>query len=59
MKRRDLIRILEQAGFVQMPSGHASNHDKYRKGKVTVRVKRHREIEDEIAKRILREAGLR
>lgn len=44
------------AGFVYEKG---SNYDKYVKGSVTVTVGRHREISDEMAKVILRQAGLR
>lgn len=56
MQRRELIRILEEAGFISKGS---TNHEKFVKGDKLVLVKRHREIEGQIAKRILREAGLR
>ena len=54
MQRRELIRILEEAGFI---SKGGTNHEKFVKGDKLVLVKRHRE--DQIAKRILRQAGLR
>jgi predicted RNA binding protein YcfA (HicA-like mRNA interferase family) len=50
------IRILEEAGFI---SKGGTNHEKFVKGDKLVLVKRHREIEEQIAKRILRQAGLR
>lgn len=56
MQRRELIRILEEAGFI---SKGGTNHEKFVKGDKLVLVKRHREIADQIAKRILRQAGLR
>lgn len=56
MQRRELIRILEEAGFI---SKGGTNHEKFVKGDKLVLVKRHREIEDQIANRILRQAGLR
>ena len=56
MQRRELVRILKAAGFV---SKGGTNHEKFYKDGRMVLVKRHREIEDQIAKRILREAGLR
>lgn len=55
-KRRVLVKQLLAAGFVYEKG---SNHDKYVKGSVTVTVGRHREISDEMAKVILRQAGLR
>ena len=54
-KRRVLVKQLLAAGFVYEKG---SNHDKYVKGSVTVTVGRHREISDEMAKVILRQAGL-
>ena len=51
-KRRVLVKQLLAAGFVYEKG---SNHDKYVKGSVG----RHREISDEMAKVILRQAGLR
>ena len=56
MQRRELIRILEEAGFI---SKGGTNHEKFVKGDKLVLVKRHREIEEQIAKRILRQPGLR
>lgn len=55
-KRRDLVKQLEDAGFW---SEKGTRHEHYTNGKVTVMVKRHREIPDQIAKKILRQAGLR
>lgn len=55
-KRAELVKMLKKAGFV---STGGTNHEHFTKGNVTVLVKRHREIPDEIAKKILREAGLR
>lgn len=56
MQRRELVRILLEAGFV---SKGGTKHEAFTNGEVVVRVKRHREIEDQTAKRILRQAGLR
>ena len=56
MQRRELVRILLQAGFV---SRGGTKHEVFVKGRVRVLVKRHREIEDQSAKKILRKAGLR
>lgn len=55
-KRRVLVKQLLAAGFIYEKG---SNHDKHVKGSVTVMVGRHREISDEMAKVILRQAGLR
>lgn len=56
MQRRELVRILLQAGFV---SKGGTKHEAFVKGDIRILVKRHREIEDQTAKRILRQAGLR
>lgn len=55
-QRRELVRMLEAAGF---RSVGGTKHERFTNGKVTVQVKRHREIEDATAKRILKQAGLR
>lgn len=56
MQRRELVRMLIAAGFV---SKGGTKHETFKRGEEMVRVKRHREIEDETAKRILKKAGLR
>lgn len=56
MQRRELVRILEGAGFI---SKGGTKHEKFQRGDVTVMVKRHREIPEIIAGKILRQAGLR
>lgn len=56
MQRRELVRILEADGWV---SRGGTNHEHFWKNGRMIMVKRHREIADQIAKRILREAGLR
>lgn len=56
MQRRELVRILLKAGF---ESKGGTKHEMFVKDGLRVLVKRHREIEDQSAKRILREAGLR
>lgn len=56
MQRRELVGILVSAGF---ETKGGTKHEKFVKGSVTVLVKRYREIPDQVAKRILREAGLR
>lgn len=56
MQRRELVGILERAGFV---SKGGTKHEVFFDGHRRVLVKRHREIEDQVAKKILRDAGLR
>jgi mRNA interferase HicA len=58
MKRRDIIKKLEENGFIL--DRHGTNHDIYYNEKTNRRVPigRHREIDDILAKEILKEAGL-
>lgn len=56
MQRRELVRLLEERGFL---SKGGTKHEKFACGEVAVLVPRHREIPDQVAKRILRDAGLR
>ena len=57
MKRKDLIKMLEKAGFVF--SGHGGNHDTYKRGNETEQVPRHTEINEITAKKILKKWGLK
>ncbi len=56
MKQRDLIKRLEKAGFVM--KRHGSDHDIYRRGNDEEQVPRHREIDERLAKGILKGWGL-
>lgn len=56
MKQRDLIKKLEKAGFVM--KRHGGDHDIYRRGNDEEQVPRHREIDERLAKAILRRWGL-
>jgi predicted RNA binding protein YcfA (HicA-like mRNA interferase family) len=57
MKRRNLTRLLESGGFI---SQGEAKHDKYLHpdGRWT-EVPRHKEIDERLAARILRQAGFR
>lgn len=57
MKRRDLIKKLENAGF--RFKEHGGNHDTYKRGKDTEQVPRHKEINEITAKMILKRWGLK
>ncbi|MBR2595188.1 MAG: type II toxin-antitoxin system HicA family toxin [Solobacterium sp.] len=57
MKRRDLIKRLESAGFVFWR--HGANHDIYRRGTVQETIERHSEIPERLAAKILRRNGIR
>lgn len=56
MKRRDLIKKLEAAGF--RLHSHAGSHDKYKRGNDTEMVPRHKEINERTAQSILKKWGL-
>ena len=56
MKQRDLIKLLEAAGFVFKE--HGGNHDKYQRGNDIIIVPRHREINEITAKKIIKKWGL-
>ncbi len=56
MKRRDLVKKLEKAGF--RFKEHGGNHDTYKRGADTEQVPRHKEINEITAKNILKKWGL-
>ena len=57
MKRRELIKTLEQNGFAFSRNG--SRHDIYKKEKIRIAVPRHSEIEEFLVKQILKEADIK
>ena len=52
MKRKDLIKRLEKAGFVF--ERHGGNHDVYKRGKDTENIPRHTEVKENLAKGIIK-----
>ena len=56
MKRRDLIKKLENVVFVL--ERHGGDHDIYVRGSEKETVPRHKEIDERLAKAILRKRGL-
>ena len=52
MKQADLVKKLEDAGFVF--ERHGGNHDIYVKGNVRETIPRHREVNERLAKAILK-----
>lgn len=56
MKQRDLIKKLEKAGF--QFERHGGNHDVYKRGDDEEQIPRHREINERLAKAILKKWGL-
>lgn len=57
MKRRDLEKMLERAGFELYR--HGSEHDIYKRSKDEESIPRHREIDERLAKHIIRKWGLK
>ncbi|MBE5848926.1 MAG: type II toxin-antitoxin system HicA family toxin [Lachnospiraceae bacterium] len=57
MKRRDLEKMLERAGFELYR--HGSEHDIYKRNKDEESIPRHREIDERLAKHIIRKWGLK
>ena len=56
MKQRDLIKKLEKAGFVF--ERHGGNHDIYKRGKDEEQIPNHREINEWLARAIIKKWGL-
>ncbi len=56
MKRRDLIKLLEKNGWTFDRNG--GNHDVYTKGNQVEYVPRHRELNENLAKSIIKKHGL-
>ncbi|MCD7763503.1 MAG: type II toxin-antitoxin system HicA family toxin [Lachnospiraceae bacterium] len=56
MKQRDLIKKLQTAGFTF--DRHGGNHGIYRRGDDVEKIPRHKEINEILAKAILRKWGL-
>lgn len=56
MKRRDLIKRLEENGWYL--DRHGSNHDIYTNGIKEETIERHKEIPENLAKRIIKRTGI-
>ena len=57
MKRRDLVKMLEDAGFELVI--HGSDHDVYKRGKDIEYIPRHRNIDENLARAIIKKWGLK
>ena len=57
MKRKDLVKLLEKNGWTFIR--HGGDHDVYMKNKTIEMVPRHREIEERLAKAIIKRQGLK
>ena len=56
MKQRELIKRLERAGFIF--DRHGGKHDIYIRNDKIEKIPRHKEINEQLAKAILRKWGL-
>lgn len=56
MKRRDLIKLLEENGFVFIRNG--GNHDIYKRGEEKEVVERHNEIPEMLVRKIIKRRNL-
>lgn len=56
MKQRELIKRLEKGGFLF--ERHGSDHDIYVRGAEREEIPRHKEIDERLAKAILKRRGL-
>lgn len=56
MKQRELVKMLESIGFIF--ERHGGNHDIYRRGSDIEQIPRHKEINEKLARAILRKWGL-
>ena len=57
MKRRDLLKKLQANGWYFLREG--GRHDIYTDGKRTEPIPRHRELDEELAKSIIKKYGLK
>ncbi len=57
MKRRDLVKLFEENGWYCLRNG--SNHDIYTNGRDVESVPRHKEIEEKLAKDIIKRRNLK
>lgn len=55
-KRREVVKFFESHGFW---SAGGTKHEKFTNGRVTIYIKRHREIEDEAFRYLKKQAGLK
>jgi len=57
MKTKDFIKLLERNGWVF--KRHGGNHDVYVKGNEREAIPRHRELDEELAKALIKRRGLK
>ncbi len=56
MKQRELVKKLKGIGFEF--ERHGGNHDIYRRGSEIEKIPRHKEVNEQLAKAILRKWGM-
>ena len=57
MKRRDLIKLLTEHGWYLKRNGN--KHDVYSNGKCSETIPRHSEVDEDLAKSIIKRQGLK
>ena len=57
MKQKELVKKLLKAGFKFYDQG--ANHDRYKRGDVIETVPRHKEVNERLAKAILKRNGIK
>ncbi len=57
MKQKELVKKLLKAGFKFYD--HGANHDRYKRGDVIETVPRHKEVNERLAKAILKRNGIK
>ena len=57
MKQKELIKLLERNGWTKAREG--GNHTIYRKGTEVEPIPRHKEIDEQLAKAIIKRRGLK
>jgi len=57
MKRVDLVRRISSVGYVPLGGGTRGPHQIFVRGTHKVSVPRHREVNEHLARKILRETG--
>lgn len=57
MKQKELVRKLLDAGFVFYD--HGANHDRYKRGDAIEPIPRHKEVNEKLAKAILKRNGIK
>lgn len=57
MKQKDLLKVLKKLGFSFVR--HGGNHDVYSNGNQIEMIPRHKEIDEDLAKTIIKRCGIK